>query len=67
MDFKFIFPSLLLKESPHYIEWMTNASLGLRLTHVYHNRFYTTFTAAIALMVNIGFDGPRLQGRHFPA
>jgi hypothetical protein len=34
--------------------------------HVYHNCFYTTFTAAIPLMVNIGFDGRRRQSRHFP-
>ena len=54
------------KESPHYIERMTNASLGLRSMHVYHNCFYTTFTAAIPLMVNIGFDGRRRQSRHFP-
>jgi hypothetical protein len=30
---------------------MTNASLGLRLTQVYHNCFYTTFTATIPLAV----------------
>ena len=34
--------------------------------HVYHNCFYTTFTAAIPLMVNIGFGGRRRQSRHFP-
>jgi hypothetical protein len=40
---------------------MTNASLGLRLTHVYHNCFYTTFTAPIPSTVNIGFGGEMRQ------
>jgi hypothetical protein len=44
---------------------MTNASLGLRLTHVYHNCFYTSFTSAIRLTVNIGLDGGMRQSRHF--
>jgi hypothetical protein len=59
MDFKFIFLFAPLQESSHYIEWMTNASLGLRFMHLYHNRFHATFTAVIALMVNIGFDSAR--------
>jgi hypothetical protein len=54
-----------LQESPHYIERMTNASLGLRLTHVYHNCFYASFTAAIRLTVNIGFDRGMPRSRHF--
>jgi hypothetical protein len=33
---------------------MTNASIGLRLTHVYHNCFYTKFTASIPATVTSG-------------
>jgi hypothetical protein len=54
-----------VEESPHYIEWVTNASLGLRLTQMYHKRFYMTFTATIPAPVNIGFGGDGRQSRIF--